>query len=1304
MKSNSKVHAVSDFSDSYDSSLAFDDVRIVSSFARFCIRKILESDNRPPASINPDELQTDFLDYYASSSETKSYGHFEKRDNLRDRVVRLVAESLNANVFPGESYMRKREDRDSSEIPIPTDTQYVVSRTVESPLGFCLALLSSSIRKNDIQYFYFRSLCERHNLTYGDSLGAAFYRLASRLNSLSTSSCLTKERPNTFCDGYSYQDLLEFLKPVAKAEMTKAFIECGLSTHLFEVFYSKSAGKTFLRTRGRADSEFLFGAMFAIPTASKGLNELFGGSGPLMTIGKNPNGALGMPGRVLLVSGRFGSGKTVLALLMACEVAKKGGISWYFSTEQTVAEVLFTLRTITGEPSDHLRVITDSDLAMTYVDRERGANEGVLIVLNMTGVTEEELWSGLTVASGLGNHLAEPSCLRLMVVDSLNAVATSGATPAKGNIDRKKQTTATKLVNEVVGHPELVIGSKPIDEALASEPIETDNHKTKSLRQSLFFGIDRCTQSGTNLLLLEEQNDSSAESNFCDIRNLADCVIRLSVDSPSLASSHGYARRNIEILKSRFQRDQRGKHIFSITPPNGIHVVPSVASVKARVGARRLETGSRRGKFGLENLDKILKVESPAAGEVNVVRGDPGTFKSAISTAFLNGVVAEFGESSDRSKPVTGLFVSMRMGERRFLKALSTVADLTKQSLPDHLRVCQLPNAFVTSGEIMRLIEEQFKKAISEGRPVRRVVLDDVGEWANFSPFIRDDSSFGPALLDFFARHSLLLMATVNTTIHSGDHHLHHFIIENATRLIQLSRIVHGGRQRSLLRVIETPQMNHMRDSFELRLDSRDNLHIDTLPSLFEISDDGQFSVAGVELYLQSESQQQEKYNERIEQQLRATLTSEVHMEVPESISGTRDLSRLGLSVVNRLQVMQVDGYRLGPAAGDDSLPTLFDLNAFRVFGENTFRNCDRYLERLRDRTEDQLGRVIAVPYYDNLSFLVGSCTPSHESDGVTHAFDFKDLTWESIADLSDEHLQSQASDADQTTCHPFFDFPQSCDENLNCLFFEILFYLSKNKDAGFSGLHLNFDDLTEILLSDVGKEATALFHRVASPAFAFHSAIDSVLESKPIIIRNHKAIAPQRYYVSSKARVWRHWFTTYNQMMSCGGIGDNGRFTAINHGKDQTIRLRALPGKWTTAGEWYLCVPEHSAVPGAGLSIIDLLQNESADRERYDLGVGLPVRRVSYEGQMEECTYPDSPTASQLTLDFFHTLQDDPKIRRDRMPGYCTLSPFLANWLRRLLHTSEFCHDVESNRTLHNVLHRMLKRTADIVSNSLHS
>jgi hypothetical protein len=174
--------------------------------------------------------------------------------------------------------------------------------------------------------------------------------------------------------------------------------------------------------------------------------------------------------------------------------------------------------------------------------------------------------------------------------------------------------------------------------------------------------------------------------------------------------------------------------------------------------------------------------------------------------------------------------------------------------------------------------------------------------------------------------------------------------------------------------------------------------------------------------------------------------------------------------------------------------------------------------------------------------------------------------------------------------------------------------------------------------------------------------------------------------------------------MMSCGGIGDNGRFTAINHGKDQTIRLRALPGKWTTAGEWYLCVPEHSAVPGAGLSIIDLLQNESADRERYDLGVGLPVRRVSYEGQMEECTYPDSPTASQLTLDFFHTLQDDPKIRRDRMPGYCTLSPFLANWLRRLLHTSEFCHDVESNRTLHNVLHRMLKRTADIVSNSLHS
>ena len=40
-------------------------------------------------------------------------------------------------------------------------------------------------------------------------------------------------------------------------------------------------------------------------------------------------------GRVIVICGRFGTGKTTLALTIAAEVANKGGVGWVIPTEQT---------------------------------------------------------------------------------------------------------------------------------------------------------------------------------------------------------------------------------------------------------------------------------------------------------------------------------------------------------------------------------------------------------------------------------------------------------------------------------------------------------------------------------------------------------------------------------------------------------------------------------------------------------------------------------------------------------------------------------------------------------------------------------------------------------------------------------------------------------------------------------------------------------------------------------------------------------------------------------------------------------
>lgn len=1262
MKFDPVEQTVSGPRDCIDTAANFDEIRIIAAFARFRLRRVLMEAIEEEANAPLVMLTQEDINQFSGSDENKALTDFMTPKSGVSKIADCLQRVIKCDALGNYFYQFKYKAQDDSDTE---DVHHVFARSMESPLNFCQTAPSENIRQNDIQYFYYRSVCEYYGLTYGDSVAAAFYRLGNRLNAFFHGNFTEKEAPIKYNSGVKLSDLLTFLCLDAKPKIVKAFLECCFSTHLFQIFYSEGTKRTYIRQRGVADSEYLFSVLFAVPTACTGLNQLFGGGGLLMTIG-TPQLLSSVPGRVLLASGRFGSGKTVLALLLASEVARKGGVAWYFSTEQTVAEVLYTLRTITSEPSNKVRIITDTKKAIHYVENERGPHEGVLIVLCLSDVNEDQLWGGLTLSSLLGKQQLNSSSLRIAVIDSLNAIPIIPK-KAKGKESKTKENSLNTDSNFEQ---------------------KSNLESERGIRRSLYNGLKKCTRDGMNLLLLEEHSGTPNAGDYSNFRNLADCVIELTIDSPDKLSSHGYARRNIEILKSRFQRDQRGRHIFSISPPYGLRVVPSVPAFKARVGSRRLETGRRAGMFGIKELDRILQVQKLSAGEVNVVRGDPGTFKTSISAAFLNEVTKEVEAQHRPSEfPLTGLFVSMRMGTQDFTKTLATVANSNCDALPDHIRVCQLPNAFITPGEILSLIEQQLRKANDDGMPIRRVVLDNIGTWSIFSPFIRDDTSFGPILLDFFARQTLLLMATVNSFVQQEGHHLHDFIVENATRLIHLEQLVHGGRQRALIRAIDTPSMNHMRDAFEVGLDDNGKLLIDTRPSLFEVTENNQHSARGIQLYLQCESKQQMGYNERIEHLLQATLTPDVHTRVPENISGAGNFTALGLSVINKLQIMQIDGFRLRKPLADAAFPRLYNLNSFGTFDDASSLEISPYLERMQNRTRDHKGRVIAVPYYDNLSFLVGN----HEKLQSVE-MNMEEITWEQIAEKS---LSERSKNQNITTLnHPFFDFPQFTDENINCLFLEVLFSVIRNTDKLFYGIFDNFSQLRDSLLGKPGRSAVALFYQIASPSFLFHSRVNHSEGG----ISNTSVSGPDRFYVSSEATVWRHWFTTYNQMMAYGGIGDKGISKPVSHLENCTIKLGALPGGWTTAGEWYLCVPEHSAVPGAGLSVINLLQNESADRERYDLGVGLPVRTAAYEIENDDSNYPKCPSSHYLTLDFFKNLQSDPQICREKIPGYCALSPFLANWLRRLLCTTNYTQQSVSEDTLFKVLRGVLKRTKAVV------
>jgi KaiC/GvpD/RAD55 family RecA-like ATPase len=1209
---NLNNESTEDFRSKWRSMDAAQWVRSSAGFARLRLRSLLYSED----GTEDPELNINVIKHLSTQLKRLDESAFDP-SLWKDRIASLDLH---------RTWVRFRLGEEGEEIQLTRET--------ESPLEFCKRLWAEFLRPHDIQFFYYRSVCKAFGLTYGPEVASGFYTLGEQINRIVEPSLINGH-------GISFEKILRpSLREFVNTRYVDAFLECCFSSNYFGLYRLQPGRETLVRARGTTDPEYLLSSLFSVTTAEPGLNQLFGGSGPVMTITDSHRHKPTMPGRVMMVSGRYGSGKSALALFLATEVARKGGVVWYFTTEQAVQEVLFTLRTVTSGLAKDIRVITQVPEAISFATDRRERDEGALMILGLADVSQQDVWSYLELHSKLSESDKDSFSLRLAVIDSLSAVCHR----PMGNKPDKEGESANQFLGE----------------------------DAFSLRRDVHKGLEKCTVDGMNVLLLEELTDQAPENNYSLVRNLADCVIELTVDSPMAYASHGYARRHIEILKSRFQRDQRGRHSFSIAAPDGLVVTPSPPAVNARISSRRRETRQHPEGVGLKALDEILCTETLHSGELNVVLGKTGTFKTELGAAFLSALRQTEPKPEENRK--VGLFVTMRMGNGDFEKAFSSVYSYKpNERLNDCVRVCRIPSGFVTPGEILKRIASEISDARGSRQRISRIVLDEVGEWPSFSPFIQDDASFGPALLNFFAHFPLVVMATLAPDEAKRNNRLQQFLIDNAARFIELQRFVHGGKQRALLRVVQSPGMRHKRDAFELRMRSDGRLHLDSRPSLFEPSENGVQPVAGIQLYLQTESLQQQRYNTRIRDQLRAVMVSSVEVENQDHLSGIGDLSQLGLSVVDKLQLLQIDGFRLNGNQASHKLPQLHELelsNLYDAKGVQKSEFSKRFLPQFTERML-QGDKLVAVPYYDNLSFLVG-----HEERLKKVGLSFESLSWEDIAEECDKV-------GDKEDSAPFFDFPQVSNENYNTLFMEILFQQSKNPVRSIA-------ELKTLLKSELGRKAIRLFYRLGHAARRYH--LKKIEESEDfkhgkINLMSPRELGPSRYLVCSQSTVWRHWFTTYHQMLSYGGLRGQKDFSIQD--PDQ-LSLRALPGEWTTAGEWYLCIPEHCAVPAAGNSVLELLINEAADRERFELGVGLPVHRQAYSQNLEKVK---TVRSTELTVGFFHSIQQDPKIDRSQLDGYTIYAPFLGSWLQRLL-------GIPRN-SIDNVLPTMMSILDDMLSRS---
>jgi hypothetical protein len=137
---------------------------------------------------------------------------------------------------------------------------------------------------------------------------------------------------------------------------------------------------------------------------------------------------------------------------------------------------------------------------------------------------------------------------------------------------------------------------------------------------------------------------------------------------------------------------------------------------------------------------------------------------------------------------------------------------------------------------------------------------------------------------------------------------------------------------------------------------------------------------------------------------------------------------------------------------------------------------------------------------------------------------------------------------------------------------------------------------MSDWLLSPAVMEASKLFRRLCQRSYGAH------FTNRELIIHQVENLELP-IEVNLNAVVWRHWYSSLNQMMS--------RLKPKEHKK---ITVTQLPGGVSIAGEWYWAVPAHSAAPEVGLDVIKLLTKHSAELERLELGVGLPTRQSFYD------------------------------------------------------------------------------------------
>ena len=789
----------------------------------------------------------------------------------------------------------------------------VFRRSVSNPLELVRVLLRDTRPDHELRFFVMQDIRRHYGVEQSSRVAHVLHTFANAVN---------RSFPAQASDGTPRSSLTLNLQngllPVlsrssgrtsdGSAATQELFLECCRAVNYLQL--ADKLGHVELRT-SLIDAEYILSWLFGLPTSIKGLDDLFGGGGLMLVEASQAPEDQRIGGRAVLAMGPAGTGKSLLTLQMAVEIARKGGVAWVMPLEQTAEDCLYTLESMGAlDANAPMRVATTVQAALSVLEQPVD-EQGALILLR----TVKDNFSDFLAIFEENVRLMQRYPLRFIAVDPVSAMT---------QMDR-----------------------------------EVTKRRARLLRM-----FENVKQMGTNIWLVAEENTYSREPLY--EHNIADTVIHLDVEK-----QYGYSQRYIEITKSRLQRELRGRHAFALGPGNGITVYPSSAAVKSRIRTRANRLPEAPTAFGLPSLDQVLGQRGLYSGDIVAIQGPGGCSKTPLGMSFLLSADMTDGDRPNRAETASrALLVSARLHEGALRHLLNNVYALRRNQTaprsgkrPADIVTVVIGGGYVKPGFIFQQIENEFVKARLNNYSIGRVMIDNVTHW-ELAPYVREDEAFGETLLELLRAHRVTALLTCGES-EGRDSALNRSVIDGVDCLIQCDRVEFRGSNRVMIRVLKSRDMAHQRELFELSADPG-SLEVNAAPPLLRIGRNGTISPVRIRLFLHQDSPAQEVYNASIRSSLDGILSREIDIEpTPLQLGKALELGRA--SAVDELQVVQLDEFQL-PMEDRGRTGTEAPLQMFPSDRQDP-RSWSDTLSRLRSRIA-RSGHVIAAPYYVNVGLL----------------------------------------------------------------------------------------------------------------------------------------------------------------------------------------------------------------------------------------------------------------------------------------------------------------------------------------------